>query len=471
MSNIEENIQNYLSNCPNFTEKEFNEACELYGKKNVLLYINKLYRTTDNVDEFLNKYHTFLEEHESKDDDIESIEKSISQEIETSSFLKYYINIIKYKKVLTPEEEQNLFKRLNFLRENTKFLNIIDLLELHIDFASIFISIKDEKQIKSLIKLYQAKYISDDQNDYEYIINDENKRQMIKQYLKLYEEYSRPLTKEEIISHFPKIDFKYQKTISKSKYDEEIDNLIEILYIIRRLEYSNLKLVFSKAKLRKDQMPIEDIIQEGNIGLRKAILKFDSTKGCKFSTYATWWIKQATNRAIASQKDGVRKPFHIEELLRTYRIRYVAEMMKLGRTPTTEEMAEVLDISKEKCRETEKLVPEALSLDMTYGEEEDCTLLDMYPSEMFGQYESLEKIINRKALKASIEEVLETLTPKEAEVIRKRFGLGETKALTLEEIGKQYDVTRERIRQIEAKAIRKMRNPIRSKKIVDYYND
>ena len=473
MSNVEENIQNYLSKCQNFTEKEFNEACNQYGKKNVEVYINKLYRNTpkEEADDFLNKYHVFLEEHEIQEEDVASLEKELFQELSTSSFLKYYLNLIKCKKVLTPEEEQKLFERLNYLKGNTKFLKIIDFLELKIEFASIFTSIEDERQIKSLTKLYKAKYVAADHDDYEHLVNNEKDRQMISKYLKLYEKYQRPLTEEEITKPFPELDFKHSKKVKVSAYDNEIDKLIEILYTIKRIEYANLKLVVSIAKHKKEQLPIEDLIQEGNLGLRKAIMKFDSTMGYKLSTYATWWIKQAMNRAIASQKDGIRKPYHIEESLRVYRIRYGFEMQRLGRNPTTDEMAAALNISKEKCEDLEKLVQEPLSLDVTYGEEEDRTLLDMHPSEAFGYIESIDRTMNLKALQSSIKDVLETLTPKEADVIIKRFGLNDGRCLTLEEVGAQYHVTRERIRQIEAKALRKMRTPKRRKKLEDYMND
>ena len=473
MSSIEESIQNYLSKCQNFTEKEFNEACNQYGKKNVEVYINKLYRNTpkEEADDFLNKYHVFLEDHEIQEEDVASLEKELFQELSTSSFLKYYLNLIKCKKVLTPEEEQKLFERLNYLKGNTKFLKIIDFLELKIEFASIFTSIEDERQIKSLTKLYKAKYVADDHDDYEHLVNNEKDRQMISKYLKLYEKYQRPLTEEEITKTFPELDFKHSKKVKVSAYDNEIDKLIEILYTIKRIEYANLKLVVSIAKHKKEQLPIEDLIQEGNLGLRKAIMKFDSTMGYKLSTYATWWIKQAMNRAIASQKDGIRKPYHIEESLRVYRIRYGFEMQRLGRNPTTDEMAAALNISKEKCEDLEKLVQEPLSLDVTYGEEEDRTLLDMHPSEAFGYIESIDRTMNLKALQSSIKDVLETLTPKEADVIIKRFGLNDGRCLTLEEVGAQYHVTRERIRQIEAKALRKMRTPKRRKKLEDYMND
>ncbi len=315
-----------------------------------------------------------------------------------------------------------------------------DLEELGVDLLNE--EIEEEPDIEDLKEVEELKLEALSDNNFENINVDDPVRMYLRE-----------------IGRIPLLTFEQEAELAEKiiQGDEEAKQL---------LSESNLRLVVSIAKKYVGRgMLFLDLIQEGNMGLIKAVEKFDYLKGFKFSTYATWWIRQAITRAIADQARTIRIPVHmvetINKLIRTSR----HLLQQLGREPSPEEIAKEMEIPVEKVLEIQKIAQDPVSLETPIGEEDDSHLGDFIQDEDSpAPHDSAAYTL----LKEQLEEVMNTLTPREAKVLKLRFGLEDGKARTLEEVGREFEVTRERIRQIEAKALRKLRHPSRSKKLRDY---
>lgn len=290
-----------------------------------------------------------------------------------------------------------------------------------------------------------------DDKEFEDIISQINVNDPVKMYLKE-------------IGSIPLLTADEEREYSRMLIEENSE------YARNKLCESNLRLVVSIAKRyqNKHNMPFLDLIQEGNLGLMKAVGKFDYTKGYKFSTYGTWWIRQSITRAISDQARLMRVPVHMVETILKHNKAVRELLQELGRDPTVEEIATRLNTTVEKVVEVQKISQDPISLESKMGHEEDSKIGDLIPDD---SAMSPHEIAMQNMLKEQLMSVLETLTPREQKVLRLRYGLDDSHPRTLEEVGREFSVTRERIRQIEAKALRKLRHPTKLKRLRDDLND
>ena len=288
-----------------------------------------------------------------------------------------------------------------------------------------------------------------DDKEFEDIISQINVNDPVKMYLKE-------------IGNIPLLSADEERELSRQLAEEHSE------YARNRLIESNLRLVVSIAKRYQNKLPFLDLIQEGNTGLMKAVEKFDYTKGYKFSTYGTWWIRQSITRAISDHARLMRVPVHMVETILKHNKAARELLQELGRDPTIEEIAEKLGTTVEKVVEVQRISQDPISLESKMGHEEDTKIGDLIPDE---NALSPQDIAQQNMLKEQLMGVLETLTPREQTVIRLRYGLDDSHPRTLEEVGREFSVTRERIRQIEAKALRKLRHPSKLKKLKDDFLD
>ncbi len=365
--------------------------------------------------------------------------------------------------------EENITKFEEKLKElvnlGKKKKNILEIQEINDCFADMELEPEQMEKVFEYLESCNIDVLrinSDDDDDMEIVITDEDEVDMEKIDLSVPDGISIEDPVRMYLKEIGKVSLlSAEEEIELAKRMAEGDEEAK-----KRLAEANLRLVVSIAKRYVGRgMLFLDLIQEGNLGLIKAVEKFDYQKGFKFSTYATWWIRQAITRAIADQARTIRIPVHMVETINKL-IRVSRQLLQeLGREPSPEEIAEELDMPVERVREILKISQEPVSLETPIGEEEDSHLGD------FIQDDNVPVPAEAAAatlLKEQLDEVLGTLTEREQKVLRLRFGMNDGRARTLEEVGKEFDVTRERIRQIEAKALRKLRHPSRSRKLRDY---
>ena len=352
--------------------------------------------------------------------------------------LKELLNLGKQKGTLTTKEITDALEELNFDADQIN--------NLYEELDSMNIKIVDDfnadVDIDSILDYVESDEYDDQDYDADSLLSDDS----VKLYLKEIGRIPLLTTEEEI-----------ELAARMANGDA---------YAKKRLSEANLRLVVSVAKryVRRG-MQFLDLIQEGNLGLIKAVEKFDYTKGFKFSTYATWWIRQSITRAIADQARTIRIPVHMVETITKVKRAQSQLLHQNGSEPSPEEIAEFLGLSTDRVREIIRIAQDPVSLETPIGEEEDSHLGDFIPDE---DAPAPADAASHTLLKEQLSDVLKTLTPREEKVLRLRFGLDDGRPRTLEEVGKEFNVTRERIRQIEAKALRKLRHPSRSKKLKDF---
>ncbi len=449
-----ENFEANTDNCILLIDK--------FGETNINKYFSDLLTFAQNKTEIKEKYQFFYEQIDEKS--LESNDELFYDEnyTTTDGYKTYMMEFSKYP-VFTADEEKKAFALLSETKKSLEIFSFDEDSNLVINDINVFINSINTYEIKKYVCKLKKFFDSSDEK-------------IVTKFIELFENINGKKKQDIIIlPDYQLVNKKLNLSINNEtkKYDEDYFNkqLETAIKFFNTKEYicnCNLKLVVSVAKkYRNSTFDIDDRTAEGNIGLMKAIEKFDYTKGYKFSTYAIWWIRQAITRAIADQSRTIRIPVHMFDSIKKMNDVHRLLVMETGKEPTNEEIAKRMNVPVEKIEEMKKTAIEPTSLDVTINEEDDSYLRDFIPSTAPGP----EAINFNNSLRESLIEVLSFLTPRERKVLEYRYGINGGKSMTLEEVGAIFGVTRERIRQVESKALRKLKHPSRAKYLKDYIND
>ena len=433
---------------------------EKYGEENVEKYFADLIKTSKNANEIKQKYIFFynLIEEETIEDEVDFDDNFFDN---GNDFVKLYLNESTRYPLLTAEEEKGYFSLLANLKDKIEIAYFDDNYNITFyDISKIIASI-DRYELKKKLSIVAKSVCEVD-------------KVIINKYIDLWESINGRNKNDITIPNNELVSDIVDKSIGDDSYNydylnTQFDYIIKYISVRETICNANLRLVISIAKKYTGRgLPFLDLIQEGNIGLMKAIQRFDYTKGYKFSTYSTWWIRQSVTRAIADQARTIRYPVHLVDSINKYLRIYRNLTSNLNREPNENEIANEMGISVEKVREYQELILDPVSLSTKIGEDEDSELIEFIPDTDNNE----QRYIFNRALREAFENVFNVLTDREREVIKLRFGFDDGRCMTLEEVGQKFGVTRERIRQIEAKALRKIRRPNNRKKIEDFvYKD